>query len=450
MIAGVVNGLPQSIEAEKSLLGSILVDDNAFDTVSDLNIVADDFYSDDHRDVWRAMVKVREKKQRIENLTVVDELRNSSRIEGPALFCHDLVAASAGLSYNVLQYAQIVKTKAARRAVVEAASQIASMGYDESQTIEVLMDKVESTVRRTVSRAPLSGVDPSPSAVMDRMEQVKSAGVPTRFPRLNQITGGLVKGHLWVIGGFSSTGKSAVAVNLIQDIVDANKAAVIFSTEMSSEQYMQRLMAVTAGIPTRVLRQGGLTIDQSATYKIARDLWTTAKVLFYDDLYTLPRIRRAAKKAKEKMGVDVVIVDFIQNLSETGDEVKDARLAAIQLQAMAKELDVCVVALSQISNAMAQQQAEGTMGLTNYYAFKGSGAIKDAADVAIMLDRDRVNNPEVLWLNVVKNRHDSIDRIGAKFFLDYGAITAMTVDEQVMADPNAGRKPRKESSNAGE
>jgi replicative DNA helicase len=239
-------------------------------------------------------------------------------------------------------------------------------------------------------------------------------------------------------------------VNLVQDIIDANKSVVVFSTEMSSEQYMQRLMAITAGIPTRVLRQGGMTLDQSANYKIARDLWTSARILFYDDLYTLPRIRRAAKKAKEKMGIDVIIVDFIQNLSETGDEVKDARLAAIQLQAMAKELDVCVVALSQISNAMAQQQSEGTMGLTNYYAFKGSGAIKDAADVAIMLDRDRVNNPEVLWLNVVKNRHDSIDRIGAKFFLDYGGILPMTTEEQTMADPNAGRKPRKESGNAGE
>lgn len=449
MIAG-VTGLPNSQEAEKSLLGAIIVDDYSYDIVSDLNITAEDFYVPEHVDIWRAMYRIRERKQKIDSVTLAEELRTSTRIESPALMCHDLVAASAGLSYNVLQYAQIVKTKAARRAVVEAAQEIAALGYDESQTVEVLMDRVETTVRKTVSRAPLSGTDPSAVAVIERMEQIKSAGVPTRFPRLNQITGGLVKGHLWVIGGFSSTGKSAVAVNLIQDIVDANKAAVIFSTEMSSEQYMQRLMAITAGIPTRVLRQGGLSLEQSATYKVARDLWTTAKVLFYDDLYTLPRIRRAAKKAKEKLGVDVIIVDFIQNLSETGDEVKDARLAAIQLQALAKELDVCVIALSQISNAMAQQQSEGNLGLTNYYAFKGSGAIKDAADVAIMLDRDRVNNPEVLWLNVVKNRHDSIDRIGAKFYLDYGAISPMTPEEQTQADPNAGRKVRKETTNAGE
>jgi len=449
VIAGVA-ALPNSEEAERSLLGAIIVDDRAYDIAGDLNITAEDFYVPEHSDIWRAMYRIRDRKQKIDSVTLSEELRTSTRIEAPSLMCHDLMAATAGLSYNVLQYAQIVKTKAARRAVVEAAQQIAAMGYDESQTVEVLMDRVESTVRKTVSRAPLSGADPSPMAVIERMEQTKSAGVPTRFQRLNQITGGLVKGHLWVIGGFSSTGKSAVAVNLIQDIVDANKSAVVFSTEMSSEQYMQRLMAITAGIPTRVLRQGGLTIDQTTTYKVARDLWTTAKVLFYDDLYTLPRIRRAAKKAKEKMGIDVIIVDFIQNLSETGDEVKDARLAAIQLQAMAKELDVCVVALSQISNAMAQQQSEGNLGLTNYYAFKGSGAIKDAADVAIMLDRDRVNNPEVLWLNIVKNRHDSIDRIGARFYLDYGAITQMTLEEQIQADPNAGRKTRKETSNAGE
>lgn len=436
---------PHSKEAEASFLASCLMDENAVDIGLDLEIKPEDFFISAHSDIWKVMTSLKNNRKVVDMVTVSDALQGCASIQFPSTFIADLSRANAGLSYNAKDYAQIVHDKASRRALLTATQQIAGLAYDESRHVDVIFDQAEATFRRVTAKVVDAATDPSPAAVIERMEKTKSTGVPVKFPRLNQITGGLVKGHLWVIGGFSSTGKSAFAVNLLDDVARAGQASVMFSTEMSSEQYMHRMISLTSQIPQRVLKNGAMTLEESTQYKLATDYWKSKKVMIYDSLYTVTKIRRAAKRIKEQQGLDVVFVDFIQNLSETGDEVKDARMAAIQLQAMAKELDVCVVALSQISNAQAMQQNEtGAMG--NYYAFKGSGAIKDAADVAIMLDRDRVNKPDVLWVNIVKNRHDSIDRLAGWFELSTGTIRPMSIEEQLAADPNSGRRSKQKES----
>ena len=440
-----VGTTPHSKEAEASFLASCLIDENAIEIGLDLDMKPEDFFSPAHADIWKVMTSLKNNRKVVDMVTVSDALQGCASIEFPATFITDLSRANAGLSYNAKDYAQIVRDKASRRALLTATQQIAGLAYDESRHVDVIFDQADAAFRRVTAKVVDTATDPSPAAVIERMEQTKSTGVPVKFPRLNQITGGLVKGHLWVVGGFSSTGKSAFAVNLLDDVARAGQASVMFSTEMSAEQYMHRMISLTSQIPQRVLKNGAMTLEESQSYKLATDYWKSKKVMIYDSLYTVTKIRRAAKRIKEQQGLDVVFVDFIQNLSETGDEVKDARLAAIQLQAMAKELDVCVVALSQISNAQAMQQNEtGAMG--NYYAFKGSGAIKDAADVAIMLDRDRVNKPDVLWVNVVKNRHDSIDRMSAWFDLSTGTIRSMSIEEQLAADPNSGRRSKQKES----
>lgn len=436
---------PHSKEAEASFLASCLMDENAVEIGLDLEIKPEDFFTPAHSDIWKVMTSLKNNRKVVDMVTVSDALHGCASIQFPSTFIADLSRANAGLSYNAKDYAQIVHDKASRRALLTATQQIAGLAYDESRHVDVIFDQAEATFRRVTAKVVDAATDPSPAAVIERMEKTKSTGVPVKFPRLNQITGGLVKGHLWVIGGFSSTGKSAFAVNLLDDVARAGQASVMFSTEMSSEQYMHRMISLTSQIPQRVLKNGAMTLEESTQYKLATDYWKSKKVMIYDSLYTVTKIRRAAKRIKEQQGLDVVFVDFIQNLSETGDEVKDARMAAIQLQAMAKELDVCVVALSQISNAQAMQQNEtGAMG--NYYAFKGSGAIKDAADVAIMLDRDRVNKPDVLWVNIVKNRHDSIDRLAGWFELSTGTIRPMSIEEQLAADPNSGRRSKQKES----
>jgi replicative DNA helicase len=248
----------------------------------------------------------------------------------------------------------------------------------------------------------------------------------------------------WVIGGYSSSGKSQLAVNMVADIVGANGSVMVASTEMSQESYMTRALAMTSRVPKRLLRYGGLSFEQQHDYELAKKIWATAKVRIYDNLYNVTRIRRQAVKVKEQIGLDVLFVDFIQNIHETGDEVKDARIGALRLQELAKELHCTVIAMSQLSNAYAQSQMESTAKKSGYYAFKGSGAIKDAADIAIMLERDRNNYPNALWCDVVKNREDELGRFALFFELTTGYMRQMTMDEQYAADPNSGHRRKTE------
>lgn len=431
---------PASEESEAAFLGSCLINSDGVDAGLDLNLKGDDFYKQDYGMVWRAMQSLAERGKAIDIVTVSEWLRKSNT-GVTASFVTGLMSASP-TSMNAVHYAQIIKDKSMRRSLITAASKISGFAFDESDDIDTMLDKADNALRTAKEKAPLSGNDPDPGDILDRMEGAKASGPKTRLPALNAITSGMTPGHIWVVGGFSSTGKSAFGVNLVEDVVLAGGSVMIASTEMTQEQYMLRLMSLTSGVPQRKIRYGGMNMEEMGAYQQSREFWKPAKIRIYDDLYNLTRIRRVAQRVRRELGgLDMLMVDFIQNINETGDEVKDARIAAIKLQALAKELDTCVIAMSQISNAQAIQQNEKGMG--NYYAFKGSGAIKDAADLAIMLDRDRKNAPEVLWVYVVKNRHDSLATIGTKFDLPTGSVQQMTDEEQFDADPNSGRRSRR-------
>jgi replicative DNA helicase len=442
---------PSSIDSEMAFLGACLVGGwRPFEEASDHALQPEDFYRKEHAVVYAALQKLIDGKNQFDVVTVKDVIERSGRWPsediGIGTYLADL-SRSCPSYLNASAYAKVVKEMSVRRALLNAAAQISVFAYAEGEDIESTIDRAEATLKRAKDRAPFRGRDPNPDDILARMEGMKSTGIKTRWQFLNSISTGMVRGHLWVIGGFSSTGKSAVMVNLLEDVVAAGGSAMVASTEMSQEQYLLRAMSCTSGIPQRTIRHGGMTVFQQGDYTRARDLWRTSRVRIFDDLYNVTRIKRMARRVKEQLGgLDVVFVDFLQNLNETGDEVKDARISAIQLQQLAKDLDCCVVALSQVSNAMAQNMNESGMG--NYYAFKGSGAIKDAADLAIMLDRDRINAPGVLWFNVVKNRHDQIGKFGGKFDLDTGRIEAMTIEEMQMADPNAGRRSKKGEADA--
>lgn len=433
---------PAALDSERAFLGSCLIEPEAYQEGLNVNLLVEDFTRAEHRHVWEAMLKLADSKTCIDIVTVYERLKTDGWGEVvPASYLSDLARTSA-MSLHASHYARMVKDKAIRRGLLRAAGVISELGHDETTDVESLMDMAEVALRRARDSAPGPSRDPAPASIIARMEGDRIQGIPCRLPALNAVTAGLVRGHLWVVGGFSSTGKSAFAVNLVEDVIRAGGAAMVASTEMSQEQYLLRLLSLWANVPQRLIRHGGMMLEQGAAYEQAKLSMQTAKLRVYDDLYNLTRIRRAARKMKETVGLDVLFVDFVQNLNESGDEIKDARIAAIELQQMAKELQCCVVGLSQLSNSMALQQVnEGVSA--NYYQFKGSGALKDAADIGIMLDRDRNNNPDVMWIHVVKNRHDKLARIGCRFELETGKLSQLSEAEMLAVDPNAGRPSKK-------
>jgi len=436
---------PANVEAERGFLEACLFDRAAIDHGIDLGLAESDFYKPENGKVWAAILSLTDARRPVDMVTVTGWLIENSDLEAPGSL---LASLSGGISANAPYYGQVVKEKAIRRDLIDAASSIATLGYNQNIDIETMLDKAESVLKRTAAKSPNTSRDPSPADIIARLEGEKSAGLPTRFPGLNAITTGMVRGHIWVIGGFSSTGKSAAAVNLTEDAIRAGGSVMIASTEMSQEQYLLRLLSLSSSVPQRTIRHGGMTIEEMASYSVARDYWKSARIRIFDDLYSTARIRRYAKKVKEQIGLDVLIVDFIQNLTESGDgdEVKSARIASIQLQALAKELNCCVIALSQISNAQAMMQQENGSFSGGYYSFKGSGAIKDVADCAIMLDRDRVNSPEILWWNVVKNRHDTLARLATRLTLATGSMRQLSDEEAAQNDPNAGRRSKRKQA----
>lgn len=415
---------------------------------TDVNLVPDDFTRAEHRHIWEAILKLADKKVCIDIVTVFEALETAGWGETVgATYLSDLARASV-MSLNAAHYARIIKDKSVRRGLLHASQRIAALGYDEDTDVETLMDAAEVALRAARDSAPGPSRDPAPSSIIARLEGDKTQGIGTRLPALDAVTAGMVRGHLWIVGGFSSTGKSAFAVNLAEDVINSGGAVMVASTEMSQEQYLLRLLSLSANIPQRLIRHGSMTLEQGARYEQAKKAYRTAKLRVYDDLYNLTRIRRAARKMKETIGLDVLFVDFVQNLNESGDEIKDARIAAIELQSLAKELQCCVVGLSQLSNSMALQQVNEGIS-ANYYQFKGSGALKDAADIGIMLDRDRNNNPDVMWVHVVKNRHDRLARIGCRFELETGKLSQLSDAEMIAVDPNAGRPSKKGKTSGG-
>jgi replicative DNA helicase len=246
------------------------------------------------------------------------------------------------------------------------------------------------------------------------------------------LTGGLHAGHFWVVGGFSSTGKSAVACNIVRDVMrERGRWVGIISTEMTQEQYLVRLLSLISNVPQRAIRDRLPTdsFDSAQALKDAEAEIARANLRVFDTVYRMADIRLQAQRMKETTGLDVLLIDFLQNVSgSSGDEVGDAREVAIQSQLLAKELNCTVIAFSQVSNEMARYQQDG--GDNNYYSFKGSGAIRDAADVGIMLKRDRVKQSPILDFHIVKNRHGELSVVPTHLDLPTGKITEMEAGEE--------------------
>jgi replicative DNA helicase len=325
------------------------------------------------------------------------------------------------------EYATVVKGLSVNRKIGNIGADIITVAQENRSDWRSALVEVDKLYRSLESSMPEPERSPRPADILARMgERFDQKIIPINWSRtLNYKTGGLRPNMYWVIGGFSSTGKSAVACNMALDVVnEPNHKVMIVSAEMSQEQYMIRLLSIMSGVSQYSIRDRvTVGLENDKKLKQARNRIANSNLLVYDDLYTMDMIRSEAKRVKQREGLDVLMIDFHQNITVTGDEMKDAREVAIQLQRLAKEIEVCVVDFSQVSNAMAQQDADPTQRTNDFYSFKGSGAIRDAADVAIMLRRDRNGaRPNDLEFQIAKNRHGDIGRFTTHMELTTGKI----------------------------
>jgi len=404
-----------NVEAEVMALGGILSNPNDFWSINDVGLLPEDFIQAGHRSTMKAILEVAGDRKIPEGPSVIEHLDGVSP---------DLVVklSSSGVSApQAIEAARIVKGLATSRRLQIVGARIMEIARDNRSDSGLAVAEADSLLRGVRATLPAEDRSPDPSDILDRLASYETVpGIPIRFsPLVNQTLGGMMPGHLWVIGGFSSTGKSAALTNLVKDALRAKKWVGVFSLEMTQEQYIIRLLSLLSGVAQYDIKtRAYVGLDVVENVRAAEAYLRRSPLRVYDTLYRLPDIRSRAIQMKETSGLDVMAVDFIQNVHVEGDEVKDARTTILSLQNLAKELDCTVLALSQVSNEMAKWEGD-----RNYYSFKGHGAIRDAADVAIMLKRDRQASPTIMDFNIVKNRHGEFRNIPMTFDPKTGRLT---------------------------
>ena len=404
-------------DAEQSALAGIIKFPDAYWTIVDDGLTAKDFMLPLAHQVMQAIEKVAGDRKQPELLLITEELSDSPDAQ-------DYINKLLGYPVSVpqaIEAATIVKGLSTSRQLQQVGAAIITLADEHRSDSGSAVAEAEGLLRRVRSSLPVPDRSPDPADILARLSAYRDTrSVRIQFsPTLNNMVHGLQPGHLWVLGGFSSTGKSAAVINFIYDTLRAKKWVGVWSLEMTQEQYLIRLLSLATGINQNNIRDRAFFGHDDVDMMRRAEGWVqSAPIRVYDTSYRLSDIRSKAIAQKETVGLDLFVVDFIQNVHDSGDEIKDARTTILELQNLSKELDCTVMALSQVSNEMAKWEGD-----KNFYSFKGHGAIRDAADVAVMLKRDRLNSPGIMDFHVMKHRHGEFGNIQMNFDLRTGKLS---------------------------
>lgn len=394
--------IPQNIEAEEAVLGAILVNPNCITKVVEI-LKSESFYKPAHRYVYDAMVQLFNSNERIDLVSVSDILNFNAKLEliGGRAFINDLSYKTITTS-NIEYYAKIVQDKSIKRSLINAGSEIVSLGYDLNSTDDSL-NTAEKLIFEIASKKATKDLAHVRDLVLQSYEKIEYrynhrdelTGVPTGFYELDTMTSGLQKSDLIILAARPSMGKTAFALNIAQNVaIRAKTAVAIFSLEMSKEQLVQRMLCSEAEVDSQRLRSGHM---QSKDWeKLANAMNEFAEAPIYiDDTAgcTLTDIRAKCRRlAMEEKSLGLVVIDYLQLMEGVGKEERVQQISAISrgLKGLARELDVPVIALSQLSRAVEQRKDRRPM-LSD---LRESGAIEQDADIVMFIYRDDYYNRE--------------------------------------------------------
>lgn len=409
-------------EAEQFLLAAILRNPESYFEINTVGLTPQDFANRQHEYIFDAILGAVESKSDPTIPFVIEFLRGDGHSK-VVDYVGELSSTPCSVSQAV-EYAKVIKGLAVSRNLGKAGARIIDIASEKRSDFNSAIVEAENVIRAISEDLPKQERSPVVSEILSRMSIAPSEDrIPLSFSRtLQSMTGGLSRGHFWVVGGFSSTGKSAFATNLALDIMRVKgKKVAIISAEMTQEQYIIRMLSVLSGVSQRdIASRFTVGFGKQERVEEAKRFLSNSSLFVYDNLYRLPQIRTELQRLKNLHGLDVIILDYIQNVSVTGDEVSDAREVALECQRMAKDFQCTVIGFSQLSNAQAKYEMEG--GDENYYSLKGHGSIRDAADVVLTLHRDRVANSSALKVKFRKNRHGPMSDFTCEFNLETGQI----------------------------
>jgi replicative DNA helicase len=426
---------PHNLEAETSVLGSLMLDKDAVIKVADLLKVGD-FYKDDHNLIYETMLGLYEDREPIDVLSLANKLEEKGELErvGGSSYLASLVN-SVPSAANVAHYAKVVQKKVLLRRLITAASDIVEMGYDESEDVQKLLDQAEQKIFAVSQKYIKQDFIPIKSILelaFNRIDELHKSdnsfrGVQTFFPDLDNLLAGLQKSDLLILAARPSIGKTTFALDIARQVAVHGKVPVgIFSLEMGSDQLVDRMIAAQAGVDLWKLRTGKLSSEgpNNDFERISDAMGVLSEApIFIDDSGSLNimEMRTMGRRLQAENNLGLIIVDYLQLMEGRGSKGSDNRVQEISeisrgLKQLARELNVPVIALSQLSRAVESRPDQ----MPKLSDLRESGSIEQDADVVMFLYReDRVKpdtpNKNIADVIVAKHRNGPVGKVQLYF-----------------------------------
>lgn len=443
---------PQNIEAEQAVLGAMLIDKEAIAKATEV-LSADDFYREAHRVIFSAMLELYNKNEAVDMVTVTEILKRDNKLEDIGGIAYITSLANVVLTAaNVKYHAEIVAEKSVLRQLVRVSTEIAAMGYEANEDVGTLLDTAESRILEISNRKKKNDFTAINDILMDSVQSIESllqnkgglTGLPAGFADLDKLTSGLHPSDFIILAARPSMGKTALALNIVQNVaLRAHKviggeprSVAFFSLEMSKEQLVNRMLCAEAGIDSQRLRVGEMRDEDWTHLWDACDTMSRAKIYIDDTAgITAMDMRSRARRLKAEHGLDLIVVDYLQLMqgsgkrNNSGDRQQEVSEISRSLKALARELNVPVLALSQLSRSVESRQVKRPM-LSD---LRESGSLEQDADIVAFLYREDYYNPETenkhTELIIAKHRNGPVDTVNLFFQKQFTKFVGFTKRE---------------------
>ena len=425
---------PQNIEAEQAVLGAIFLEPSSLTVTSEV-LIPEDFYRSSHQKIYNVMLKLSDLGKAVDLITVTEELAASKNLEevGGVSYLSEL-AGSVPTAANVEYYVRIVEEKSLLRRLIRTATNIAQEGYSREDEVENLLGEAEKTIMEVAQRKNAGAFQNIKDVLVrtyDNIEVLTNrkgdvTGIPTGFAELDRMTAGFQRNDLIIVAARPSVGKTAFALNIAQNVATkTDENVAIFSLEMGAEQLVMRMLCAEGNINAQNLRTGSLTDEDWRKLTMAMGSLSNAGI-YIDDTpgVRIGEIRSKCRRLKQEQGLGMILIDYLQLIQGNGrsGENRQQEVSEISrsLKALARELQVPVIALSQLSRGVEQRQDKRPM----MSDIRESGSIEQDADIVAFLYRDdyydkESENKNIIEIIIAKQRNGPVGTVSLAFVKEY-------------------------------
>src|SRR5699024_9027255 len=403
---------PHNIEAEQAVIGAIFLEPEAFSTASEL-LVPEDFYRAAHQRIFETMMRLSDRGEAIDVITVTSDLNDRKQLEeaGGASYLTE-VAGSVPTAANIEYYSEIVEEKSLLRRLIRAATDIVTTTYAREDEVEDVLNEAEKAILEVSGQKNSGDFKPIKDVLLDVYDQIEQlhqnnddvTGIATGYRDLDRITSGFQRNDLIIIAARPSVGKTAFALNIAQNVaVNTDENVAIFSLEMGAEQLVQRMLCAEGNIDSLRLRNGRLEADDWGKLTVAMGSLSNAGI-YIDDApgIRVSESRSKCRRLKQEHGLGMIFIDYLQliqgNVRSNENRQQEVSEISRSLKALARELNVPLIALSQLSRGVEQRQDKRPM----MSDLRESGSIEQDADIVGFLYRDDYYDSESEQQNIIE------------------------------------------------